>query len=72
MKDESSAFIEDLEFKNIRENAISLYRKNPRYSIGGTIDGQQLQGITVDDVNLDSSSLNYIDNDAYLPLLDSK
>jgi hypothetical protein len=67
VKDQSKAYVEDLEFRGYKEKAISLYRKNARYGYGGEIDGVRLYGITENDISLDSGSVNRISAGNYLP-----
>jgi len=69
VKDKSKASLKDIEFKNIEQYAIDLYVKNPRYSIGGTIDGQRIKGINQADIRLDDRSKNHIIDADFLPAL---
>ena len=64
MKDGSQAYIENLKFSGFRESAIALYRKNPRYGSGGSIDGKQLFGLSEKDIFIDEASINHIDVNA--------
>ena len=67
VKDQSKAYVENTYFYELRENAISLYQKNPRYGEGGTINGQHLYGITGIDIYVGDNSKNLIPDHAYLP-----
>lgn len=68
VKDESEAYMEDIEFYGNKESAISLYRKNARYSSGGVIDGMRLHGISEKDISLDKDSASRLTADAFLPI----
>lgn len=68
VKDESEANLEELKFHSIREWAIALYRKNPRYSSGGTVSGENLYGITEQHISKDSASKSLIDGQHFLPI----
>ncbi len=60
VKDKSKAFIQNVTFSNFGDSAISLFRKNPRYSNGGIINGSNLYGLNSKDIKLDSFSVNKI------------
>lgn len=60
VKDESKLLVEELQFMNNKLKAISLYRKNPRYSRGGEIRGRSVTGITVSDIETDKYSKNML------------
>lgn len=68
VKDNSRAYIEDLQFRENIKSAISLYQKNPRYGFGGTVDGKRLFGITAENIDLSSTSVSYIKSEEFLPL----
>ncbi|MCZ6804960.1 MAG: right-handed parallel beta-helix repeat-containing protein, partial [Proteobacteria bacterium] len=68
VKDQSSAQVENIEFSLEPGNAIALYRKNPRYSKGGELQGDRLYGITEKDIVVGDYSINNIQKSAYLPL----
>jgi hypothetical protein len=68
VKDQSRAYVEDVIFAGHKEAAISLYRKNPRYSRGGTVNGTKLIGITPSDITSDEGSKNFITEEAFIPL----
>jgi hypothetical protein len=67
VKDESRAYVEDLDFLANKQTAIALYQKNPRYSAGGTIDGKRLYGIEPSDISSDPGSISRISPGAFLP-----
>ncbi len=67
VKDESITHVEDVDFSIDQGKAISLYRKNSRYSSGGEISGDRLYGITPEDITVGDYSINKIQKDAYLP-----
>ena len=68
VKDKSIAHVENTEFLIEPGKAISLYRKNPRYSTGGELHGDRLYGITDEDIVVGDYSVNYIQKSAFLPL----
>lgn len=72
VKDQSIAHVEDIDFSIKEGNAISLYRKNPRYSTGGEISGGRLYGITSKDIAVGDYSVNKIHKDAYIPTRDQQ
>lgn len=65
VKDQSTAEIKNIKFSLTSGNAIALYRKNPRYSKGGEIQGSQLFGITEKDIHVGDYSINNIKKGAY-------
>ena len=68
VKDESTAYLENLIFKSIDTSAIALYRKNPRYGSGGVVRGKLLQGISLQDIDVDDESLSYISGEDLIPV----
>ncbi len=67
VKDQSIVQLENIEFSIKPGNAIALYRKNPRYSKGGELQGNRLYGITEKDIVVGDYSINNIQKSAYLP-----
>lgn len=67
VKDQSKAFLEDVQFGEIKEEPIALYKKNPRYGFGGEVHGARLSGIGPQDVHVENGSRNLIPEDAYVP-----
>jgi len=67
IKDQSTAQVNNIEFTLEPGNAIALYRKNPRYSKGGELQGDRLYGITEKDIVVGDYSINNIQKSAYLP-----
>ncbi len=68
VKDQSWVHVNDIRFSVEEGSAIALYRKNPRYSRGGEIEGERLYGITERDVDVGDYSTNHLKQGAYLPL----
>ena len=66
VKDQSTAYIENLKFGEIQDSAIALYQKNPRYGAGGEINGKQLYGLTKKDIVVSEGSKNHISADAFV------
>ncbi|MDJ0882435.1 MAG: hypothetical protein QNJ56_12365, partial [Gammaproteobacteria bacterium] len=60
VKDDSVAQIDDISFGTNISSPIALYRKNPRYSKGGTISGGNLKGITLDAIQISETSMSHI------------
>ena len=60
VKDDSVAQIDDISFGTNISLPIALYRKNPRYSKGGTISGGNLKGITLDAIQISETSMSHI------------
>lgn len=67
VKDQSIVQVDNIEFSLEPGNAIALYRKNPRYSKGGELQGDRLYGITEKDIVVGDYSINNIQKSAYLP-----
>ncbi len=67
IKDKSSAYVDKLNFSEIAGKAIALYRKNPRYGVGGQIRGKQLHGINENDLSVGDFSKSFLNDDAFLP-----
>ena len=67
VKDQSHAYLADIDFRDNEQAAIALYRKNPRYSVGGAIEGQRLFGIDRTDISIDAQSTSLIPADAFIP-----
>ncbi len=72
VKDKSIAELSGVRFLGNRDNAISLYRKNARYSLGGTVSGRQLSGLTLSEISKDAWSTSHIDENSFLSSQESK
>ena len=70
VKDKSTANVENIKFNGIKQKAIALYRKNPRYSVGGKIRGKQIHGITISDLSVSESSTSFLSGESFLSGLD--
>jgi len=60
VKDESKAYLDNLQFNDIEGSAIALYRKNARYGSGGEVRGQLLHGISEADISVGTDSVSHI------------
>ena len=66
VKDGSSADISSISFNDFKQKAIHLYQKNTRFDRGGTISGENLSGLTLDDIKAGKNSKNLITTDNLL------
>lgn len=68
VKDQSQAYLNNVEFSGHKEISIALYQKNSRYGAGGTISGKRIYGVTPDDISIQGKSVNLISVDSLFPL----
>jgi hypothetical protein len=65
VKDKSKAVVNNLRFLSKGEYPISLYQKNPSYNVGGTISGDNIHGISINDVKVSELSDNQLPASAF-------
>ncbi len=69
VKDESRVNLERVYFLEGNRQGIALYRKNPRYSQGGTVSGRGVFGLEKTDIKVDSASVFDIPDTELKPLV---